>query len=114
MNYPLKSLAVGLLLLGSCVHSGRDTSSKSATKNEDWTSYGGNKAGNRYSPLTQINTGNVQNLKLAWSYDTGENNNPNERGIDIQCQPIVVNGILYGTSPRMKLFAVKANTGEQI
>ncbi|QMU28257.1 outer membrane protein assembly factor BamB family protein [Adhaeribacter radiodurans] len=114
MNYPLKSLTVGLLLLGSCVQSGRETGSKSTIKNEDWTSYGGNKAGNRYSPLTQINTSNVQNLKLAWSYDTGDNNNPKERGIDIQCQPIVVNGILYGTTPRMKLFAVRANTGEQI
>ena len=80
---------------------------------EDWPAYGGNKAGNRYSPLTQINTKNVKGLQLAWSFDTGENNNPAERGMDIQCQPIVVKGVLYGTTPRMKLFAVDAATGQQ-
>ncbi|WP_240163979.1 pyrroloquinoline quinone-dependent dehydrogenase [Spirosoma taeanense] len=81
--------------------------------NEDWATYGGNPAGNRYSPLTQINTQTVKDLQLAWSFDTGENNNPAERGMDIQCQPIVVKGVLYGTTPRMKLFAVDAATGKQ-
>jgi len=79
----------------------------------DWPAYGGNKAGNRYSPLAQINTHTVKQLQLAWTFDTGENNNPAERGMDIQCQPIVVNGILYGTTPRMKLFAVDAATGQK-
>jgi len=114
MKYPLKLLGIGLLLLGSCVKQVREKTNARKQHNEDWRTYGGNKAGNRYSPLTQVNTENVQNLQLAWSYDTGENNNPNERGIDIQCQPIVVNGIMYGVTPRMKLFAVRANTGEQI
>ncbi|WP_026464147.1 PQQ-binding-like beta-propeller repeat protein [Adhaeribacter aquaticus] len=114
MKYPLKPLAVGLLLLGSCVNSGREKNALSTQKDANWDSYGGNKAGNRYSPLTQINTSNVQNLQLAWTYDTGENKNPNERGIDIQCQPIEVNGIVYGATPKMKLFAVKATTGEEI
>ena len=80
--------------------------------NADWPTYGGNPAGNRYSPLTQINTQNVKNLQLAWTFDTGENTNPAERGMDIQCQPIVVKGILYGTTPRLKLFAVDAATGK--
>lgn len=115
MNYKLKSLAVGLLFLGSCVNSGPEKNNTSSpTTNVDWRDYGGNKAGNRYSSLTQINTENVKNLKLAWSYDTGENKDPNERGGEIQCQPIVVNGILYGTTPRLKLFAIRAATGEQI
>ncbi len=81
--------------------------------NADWPTYGGNKAGNRYSPLAQINTQNVGKLQLAWTFDTGENNNPAERGMDMQCQPIMVNGVLYGTTPRMKLFAVDAATGKQ-
>ncbi|WP_405520502.1 PQQ-binding-like beta-propeller repeat protein [Spirosoma sp. KNUC1025] len=90
------------------------TRSAKQPENVDWTTYGGNDAGNRYSPLTQINTQTVQNLQLAWTFDTGENNNPNERGMDIQCQPIVVKGILYGTTPRMKLFAADAATGRQL
>jgi len=83
-------------------------------EDHDWPTYGGNKAGNRYSPLKQINLQNVKNLKLAWSYDTGENKTAGERGMDIQCQPIVVNGILYGTTPRMKLFAIDAATGKEL
>ncbi|WP_246082291.1 PQQ-binding-like beta-propeller repeat protein [Spirosoma lacussanchae] len=79
----------------------------------DWPAYGGNKAGNRYSPLAQINTRTVKELQLAWTFDTGDNNNPAERGMDIQCQPIVVNGVLYGTTPRMKLVAVDAATGQK-
>ncbi|MBD2701733.1 PQQ-binding-like beta-propeller repeat protein [Spirosoma sp. BT702] len=80
----------------------------------DWPTYGGNNAGNRYSPLTQINTQNVKNLQLAWTYETGDNTKPDQRGNDIQCQPIVIKGVLYGTSPRMKLFAVEAATGKQL
>ncbi|WP_460915320.1 outer membrane protein assembly factor BamB family protein [Spirosoma areae] len=82
--------------------------------NTDWPTYGGNKAGNRYSPLTQVNRQNVKDLQLAWTFDTGENKNPDERGMDIQCQPIVVNGVLYGTTPRLKLVAVNAATGQPL
>lgn len=81
---------------------------------QDWPVYGGNAAGNRYSPLTQINTQTVKNLQLAWTFDTGENNDSTKRGMDIQCQPIVVDGVLYGLTPRHKLFAVDAATGRQI
>ena len=78
----------------------------------DWPAYGGNAAGDRYSPLTQINLGNVKDLKLAWSFDTGENRDP-ERRMGIQCQPIVVRGVMYGTTPEHKLFAIDAATGRE-
>ncbi|MCE7070145.1 PQQ-binding-like beta-propeller repeat protein [Dyadobacter sp. CY327] len=87
---------------------------KFSERNDDWPVYGGNNAGNRYSALNQINKGNVKNLKLAWSYDTGENNDPQQRGMDIQCQPIVINGIMYGTTPRLKVFAIEAGTGKEL
>jgi quinoprotein glucose dehydrogenase len=87
---------------------------KSDGPDQDWPVHGGNNAGNRYSSLTQINKNNVKNLKLAWTFDTGENNNPAERGMDIQCQPIIVNGIMYGTTPRLKVFAIEAATGKEL
>jgi len=87
--------------------------SQQLVQDNDWPVYGGNKAGNRYSSLTQINTANVKNLQLAWSYDTGDNNSA-DRGIDLQCQPIVVKGILYAVTPRMKLFALDAGTGKEL
>ncbi|QKZ14023.1 PQQ-binding-like beta-propeller repeat protein [Spirosoma sp. KUDC1026] len=113
MNFVLK-ICLGVLLLGSCLSANRTIDSRPLRQpGDDWPTYGGNGAGNRYSPLNQINTSNVKNLKLAWSYETGDNSNPNQRGMDIQCQPIVIRGILYGTSPRLKLFAVDAATGKQ-
>jgi len=80
----------------------------------DWPNYGGNRAGNRYSPLDQVDLTNVAHLKVAWTYDTGENTDSTGRGHEIQCQPIVVDGILYGTTPDLHLFAVNAATGEQL
>ena len=84
---------------------------------DDWPVYGGNKAGNRYSPLNKINTGNVAELEVAWMYNAAEQPdpaNPNQSAKAIQCQPIVVNGILYGTTPDLKLFALNAATGKEI
>ena len=83
-------------------------------KDTDWPKYGGNSAGSRYSELTQINLQNVNQLQLAWTYDTHENNSPNSKGRDMQCQPIVVNGVLYGVAPSMKVFAADASTGKEI
>ncbi len=79
---------------------------------KDWPVYGGNKAGNRYSPLDQINTDNVSELEVSWMYMAGEQNSTSQKGI--QCQPIVVDGILYGTGLELKLFALDAATGEEL
>ena len=84
---------------------------------EDYPVYGGNKEGNRYSPLDQINTANVKNLQVAWMYNAAEIPDPNDskpqRPKAIQCQPIVVNGVLYGTTSDLKLFALDAGTGKE-
>ncbi len=83
-------------------------------KNVDWPNYGGDPAGSRYSELSQINLQNVKNLQLAWSYDTGENKPDDARKLVIPCQPIVVNGVMYGTTPQLKLFAANAATGQEL
>jgi len=115
MKYLVKLFGIGLLLTSSCVQTGRKENDFVNNKqNTDWVAYGGNKGGNRYSFLTQINTQTVGQLRLVWEYNTGENNDPNGRASDIQCQPIEVKGILYGTTPKMKLFAVNATTGRQL
>ncbi|HUX83982.1 MAG TPA: PQQ-binding-like beta-propeller repeat protein [Chitinophagaceae bacterium] len=75
-----------------------------------WKTYGGNKASLHYSSLKQIDSSNVNRLTLAWTYHTGDADTQNHS--QIQCNPIIVDGVLYGTSPRMKLFAVDAATGK--
>ena len=85
-------------------------------ENVDWKNYGGNAAGNRYSASDQINLSNVKDLKVAWMYNAAEDPAENKAGrpLEIECQPIVVNGILYGTTPLLKLFALDAATGNQL
>ena len=76
-----------------------------------WGAYAGSKDGARYSSNDQINDGNVSQLQVAWTYSSNDKDTGNRS--QIQCNPIMVDGILYGTSPRLKLFALNAATGEQ-
>jgi quinoprotein glucose dehydrogenase len=86
-------------------------SCKQNTKQTGWTAYGGSKENTHYSSLTQIDTNNVEHLKIAWEYHTGDVDTANHS--QIQCNPIIIDGILYATSPKMKLFAVDAATGKE-
>ena len=78
--------------------------------NTDWKTYGGNKENNHYASLSQIDTGNVTQLKVAWEYHAGDAG----QGTQIQVNPLVIDGVLYGVSPKLKLFALDAATGEQL
>lgn len=101
----------------SCTNNNNPGKTTSQKTGVDWPVYGGNKAGNRYSTLDQININNVKNLQVAWTYDAREPvdpGSPSQRPKEIQCQPIVVNGILYGTTPELKLFALEAATGKEL
>ncbi|MEO8406268.1 MAG: c-type cytochrome, partial [Chitinophagaceae bacterium] len=100
-------LIVGWLIVAGC-NNHDHTDIKTHT---DWPTYGGNKAGNRYSPLTQINAGNVSHLEVAWTYDAREDNGQVR---EIQCQPIIFNGILYATTASLNVFALDAVTGKQL
>ena len=76
-----------------------------------WEAYGGDNHHTKYSSLDQVNLGNVSRLQVAWRYSTGD---AEEQGSQIQCNPIVVDGLLYATSPKLKVFALNAATGELI
>ena len=80
------------------------------TAQSDWPHYGGGPEQHRYSTLTQIAPANVQKLKVAWTYDTKDAFN----GSEIQCQPVVAHGLLYATSPKLRVFALNAATGAEI
>jgi quinoprotein glucose dehydrogenase len=75
-----------------------------------WRHHGGDSGHTQYSPLRQIDTTNVGRLKVAWIYRTGDS----ESRTQIQCNPIVVNGVLYATSPKTKVFALEAATGKAL
>ena len=75
----------------------------------DWPHYAGGPSSTRYSPLTQITTANVAALQVAWTYDTGDA----FEGSEMQCQPVVAHGVLYATSPKLRVFALDAATGAE-
>src|SRR3982751_4756555 len=76
----------------------------------DWPHYGGGPEQTRYSPLTQITRANVKSLQVAWTYDTKDAFD----GSEMQCQPVVAHGVLYATSPKLRVFALNAATGAEL
>ena len=100
-------------LLLSCLIS-LSLSCKDSSSHSDrsgWTNYAGHKDGNRYSSNEEINLQNIRDLQVAWTYSTSDKDTANQS--QNQCNPIIVDGILYGTSPRLKLFALDAATGRE-
>ena len=87
-------------------------SNEADLQNYDWSSYLGGKGTNQYAPLTQINTENVHQLEIAWTYSSGDAD-PENRS-QIQCNPLVINGVLYGSSPKLKFFALDATNGKEL
>lgn len=75
----------------------------------DWQTFSGTNDGIRYSSGDQINKSNVSSLKVAWIYDTGDKTNKTT----IPTTPIMLDGILYGVSPKLRLFALDAASGKE-
>ena len=108
MNQSISILLAALLLV--CCNP------KNVEISEDyhtWGVYRGDPGSNAYSALDQINKQNVGLLELAWTYSTNDKSVSASRA-SIQCNPIIINDILYGTSATLKAFALNAATGEQI
>ena len=78
----------------------------------DWPVYLGDNFSSHYSTLSEINRDNIERLVLAWEYHTGDDVSMNRT--QIQCNPIIIDGILYATSPRLKVFALNAANGKRI
>ncbi len=83
-----------------------------AEAGRNWHSYLGDDARSHYSTLGQINKENVHKLVPAWIYrsremDTGKRT-------QIQCNPLVLDGVLYGTTALLRLVALEAATGREL
>lgn len=74
----------------------------------DWPSYHRTYDAHRYSPLSQINRGNVRRLGVAWVHQAGEITQ------GLQVTPVVVDGVIYYTASYNRVFAVDGRTGEEI
>ena len=84
-----------------------------ATPATDWPAYGGDTANTRYSPLNQINAGNVTRLAQAWAFDTSQGSSGG-RSRAAQATPLVVNGVVYVVTAHSSLVALDPATGKQV
>jgi glucose dehydrogenase len=75
----------------------------------DWGIYRGDKRATQYSSISQINTTNVHRLKVAWQYNHGLPESPG-----IYSNAIIVDGLLYFTTPRVNVIALDAATGKEV
>jgi quinoprotein glucose dehydrogenase len=93
---------VVFILLVSCVNK-----SNYHPSGADWAEYLGGPDRNHYSTLSQIDTSNVMKLEQAWEYHTGDSG-------QVQCNPLIVDGVLYGVTAATIPFALDAATGREI
>ena len=77
----------------------------------DWPAYLGDKGSSHYSALAQITPENVAKLQAAWTFRAG-GADPQNRS-QIQCNPLVIDGVLYGTTPDFQLIALDAAAGTE-
>ena len=78
---------------------------------ENWYRSHGNNYSNRFSNLTNINLSNIHKLELAWIYNS---NNGKGQNIDIQCNPIAIDGIIYTPVVGGHIVAINGYNGNEI
>src|SRR5687768_8182836 len=101
-------LPLGLILAGAVTPlMVRGAATAASPANVDWPAYLGDKERSHYSPLQQINRSNVAQLKVAWTYDTGDK-------AEYQANNLIIAGVLYTASPTRKVIALDAATGREL
>jgi quinoprotein glucose dehydrogenase len=79
----------------------------------DWPAYGRDRGGERFSPLSGIDRGNVQRLAVAWEYSTGEAAIPFNRERSFEATPLVVAGVMYLSTPLGRVIALDGESGKE-
>jgi alcohol dehydrogenase (cytochrome c) len=72
-----------------------------------WPSFGRDYSNDRYSPLTQVNTGSVARLRLVWTYHTGITHG-------FETSPVISNGVMYISTSLGHTLALDARTGHKL
>jgi quinoprotein glucose dehydrogenase len=89
--------------------------SVSRSRAVEWPAYGGDSGNSRFSPLYKINKANVQKLKVAWTYHTGDVSLGDKyaRKSEFEATPIMVDGTLYFSTAFNRVIALDAATGAE-
>src|SRR5436305_1755982 len=85
-----------------------------AQAGDDWPAWGHDPGGQRFSPLSMIDRGNVRSLKVAWTFHTGDAYQPKDsKPTAFEATPIYVDGTLYLSTPLGRVIALDPVTGRQ-
>jgi len=106
---------IAVLGLSMCAASAAPPGRQSDDDEAQWGSYGGDPGGNRHSPLTLINRGNVERLKIAWTYRTGELGADFARSatLTFEATPILARDALYLSTATNIVIALDPASGVQ-
>jgi quinoprotein glucose dehydrogenase len=108
------ALCVGLFIYGAQAQVNKKSTHQSGKQSgqqyRDWRMFGGGEENIHYSTLDQITRDNVHRLEVAWRYDSGDE----FPGSEMQCNPIIVDGVMYATTPKVRVIALNAENGKLI
>ena len=97
----------------ACLAAAGGTALAQSPDASDWGYYGGDRFGQRFSSLDEINRKNVSHLKVAWTYRTGENGAGFARAnkLSFEATPVLAFGLLYLETPTNIIIALDPETG---
>src|SRR5262245_29065662 len=118
----LKTAVVFVLVAGAALSGAQNVERRTSNDeprvrpNVDWPVYGGDQAGTKFSPLADINTTNVSRLAVAWEWTTGEKalEQFGTRPGNFQNTPLMIDNVLYLSTPYNRVVALNAQTGAQV
>lgn len=108
MHLIQRLVGCGLVILASVTPLAAQAQNPSQPPNNNWISVGNDRGCTRYSSIPQINRENVGSLDVAWVFHTGESDKTCE------CTPIIVDGVMYITTNKLRVCALDGRTGNQL
>ncbi len=112
----MRHIAVaGIVLIASVAGSSFSNAQNTDNSPAEWPVYGGDAGGSRYSPLSQIDKGNVAQLKVAWEIHTGDvsDGSDGRPKSEFEATPIVAGGTMFVTTPFNRVLALDPETGKE-
>jgi len=104
------AVSAGLFVYGAQAQGNKKSARQSGQQYREWRMFGGGPENIHYSTLDQINRENVHRLEVAWRFDSGDE----FPGSEMQCNPIIVDGVMYATTPKLRVIALDAANGKLI
>src|SRR5262249_46099737 len=104
------AVSAGLMVYGARAQGNKKSGKSSGRQYREWRMFGGGPENIHYSTLDQITRDNVHQLEVAWRFDSGDE----FPGSEMQCNPIIVDGVMYATTPKLRVIALDAGNGKKI